>query len=1209
MDTISLEAVLRLKDQGYTKGMEAAMKAQAELAEGTERTSKSITGQMTAANIASRVIAHAFNAITNAVGGAVKRLDTLNNYPKVMQSLGYSAAASEQSINALSDGIEGLPTTLDSIVSSSQRLTASLGDLGDGTKTAIALNNLFLAGGQGAEAAARGLEQYNQMLASGKVDMQSWKTLLEVAPGQMNQLAQSMIGATANQKDLYSALQSGTLTMADLNAEIIRLNTEGGAGFASFSEQARAATGGIGTAWQNVQTAIVKGVANVIQSFDQAAQAAGMPGVAEALNGVKSVITTVFNGIAEAAKFLATNLQTIGSVALTVVAGIAAFKIADKIRTSIGNLSQSFGEAKGRLEAYRTAISKYGSAEKAAQAAAKASKRAVDLRARASRQAEKASRAQAEHLKAETDAEKARAAAAKAGGKNIELNKAATEASTKATHLKTQAEKQAALAEQRKAEAERQDTLATMAGASAEAADIANMSVKNILLNVMSGQLSIAKAAQEMFNRAVSANPIGMIITAITAAISILKVLADVLKSDAQKEFENFISSCKEAAEASKSAREEAVKAVDSADAQAESTGKLVNEVIALANAENKSEAQKTDLKAKIELLNASMEDLNLAYDEETDALNMSTVALKAKAQAYQAQIKYQARQEKMLELSKAQADADAKLAGLAEQTGLSVEDLTKRMEDYRKAGGDAALDLQDTFSGLNEIIPGTISNTSQLMIAFRDLVDEQAKNAETLEKLSKEQIAMEEAVTAAELAETQKRAAIQKKSVETRQRVLENFINLQQGALDRALANGTATMEMLSAKNQETAADLQNTWQNYKDAATNIFDALSGESELSVAKMIENLQKNQQVINQMGDNMSALRDRFASLGLDQALLDQFAEMGPEAAGYVANLASASDGQLQELANTYGQGGRLAWDRFTQGLGGEADAAAESVRGLVTQTETSLREAVTGANWHELSEDVVKGFAEGLQNDSEAVAASKKLGTDSIAATKGELQSNSPSKVYMNIGKDIVTGLTNGLSALRTRPVTILRTMLSDMLQVIRGQVGTFEVLGRNAGNGFANGLASTRSQIMQTAQSIATSVTQTIRKALDERSPSKVLEKLGSFAGKGFAIGLAKTEALVERVSGSIADTVANAVNGSGGSSFSASYAGGGSMEIQSLRAEIRELKDAILSQPIQITSEFDVNGREMARGTATYMRDELNRQDRLNNNLEGNR
>lgn len=1078
-ETLSLTAKLSVDNSEYLKGVKAAVEAQAELAGESEKASKGIMGQMTVANLASKAIAKAFQAITGAIGDAVKRVDTLNNYPKVMESLGYSSAEAEKSINALSDGIEGLPTTLDSIVSSSQRLTASLGDLGEGTETAIALNDLFLAGGQGAEAAARGLEQYNQMLAAGKVDMQSWKTLLEVAPGQMNQLAQSMLGTTANQRDLYKALQSGTITMSDLNAEVIRLDKEGGESFASFAEQARAATGGIGTAWKNIQTAVVKGVAKVIEEFDKGAKAASGGGIADGFNKIKKVISDVFNVVAKVAGFIGKHFETIIKVVGLAVGAFAAFKIITKVQSWVKNLGSGLTQLIARLT---------GSA------------------------------------------------------------------------------------------------VASGADAAAKTAE--------------TGATAAATGAQEGLNAAMAANPIGAIITLITAAVSAFMIFADLVKTDATRALENFNDECKQTIEASRSVREEGQKTAESLTAQAAANDVLIGELEDLIKAQDKQGGQTEAIKSKVAALNASIEGLVLSYDETTNQLNMSTKALRKNAKAIETQAKAQAEQQRLVDLQKQQSEIQSKVIKITQDYGMTLEEVNAYMEE----GGD----LVNTFSFM---LGDGAKAANGLVQSLISLKEEEKANEEAISALSTSVAHYAEETTAIEAAEAQKQAEIQKKSVETRQRVLENFISLQQGALDRALANGTATMEMLSAKNQETASALQETWSKYKDAATNIFDQLSGESELSVAKMIENLQKNQQVISQMGDNMRSLRDRFASLELDQAILDQLQELGPQAAGEIANLASASEAELREVAGLYAQGGTLAFDSYTYGMGEAADAAAEQVRSVVTQTETTLREAVANANWHELSEDVVKGFAEGLQNDSEAVTASKKLGTDAITATKGALDENSPSKVYTTIGKDVVTGFANGLSALRTRPVTILRTMLSDMLQVIRGQVGTFEVLGRNAGNGFANGLASTRSQIMQTAQSIATSVTQTIRKALDEHSPSKVLEKLGSFAGKGFAIGLAKTEALVERVSGSIADTVANAVNGSRGLSFSASYAGGGSMEIQSLRAEIRELKDAILSQPIQVTSEFDVNGREMARGTATYMRDELNRRDRLNNNLEGNR
>ena len=93
------------------------------------------------------------------------------------------------------------------------------------------------------------MEQFRQILAKGKPEMQDWRSLTSAMPGQMDQLAKSMLGPTASANDLYAALGGGkneaTLSIDDLLDAMVRLDTEGGDGIASFAEQAKSASGGI----------------------------------------------------------------------------------------------------------------------------------------------------------------------------------------------------------------------------------------------------------------------------------------------------------------------------------------------------------------------------------------------------------------------------------------------------------------------------------------------------------------------------------------------------------------------------------------------------------------------------------------------------------------------------------------------------------------------------------------------------------------------------------------------------------------------------------------------------------------------------------------------------------------------------------------------------------------------------------------------------
>ncbi|MBQ2659618.1 tape measure protein, partial [Candidatus Saccharibacteria bacterium] len=227
----------------------------------------------------------------------------------------------------MSDRLDGLPTTLNGIVGDVQKLTATLGNLNTGTVNAtslgLALNDMFLAGGKGTQAASNAMEQYNQMLAAGKPDMQSWRSILDAAPGQLNQLAKTLLGATANQNDLYEALKNGTVRFDDLNAAIVRLDSEGGEGFESFEAQARAATGGLGTALENVQNRIGKAIAKVIDHI-------GSEKIAEAINGISAGFSGVADVVIGIVDFLSQNTWILDLITGFFV-GLFAMGIASKV--------------------------------------------------------------------------------------------------------------------------------------------------------------------------------------------------------------------------------------------------------------------------------------------------------------------------------------------------------------------------------------------------------------------------------------------------------------------------------------------------------------------------------------------------------------------------------------------------------------------------------------------------------------------------------------------------------------------------------------------------------------------------------------------------------------------------------------------------------------------------------------------------------------
>ena len=311
---MQLQAVLSAIDKNFTSTLDQAIeaindvsKANNDMASKSASTGNSVEGdshkmvggfmQMATAMGAVAVAAKAFDVVKNAVGDAAQRFDTLNKYPKVMNALGYSTKDVAASSKTLNKGIQGLPTSLDSITKSAQQLAPLTGGANKAAQSAVALNDAFLASSASSEDASRGLLQYTQMLSTGKVDMMSWRTLMETMPISLRKVANAFgfAGKSAEQ-DLYQALQSGQITMDQLNDKFIELD-KGANGFAKL---AKTNSAGIQNAFENAHIAIVRGITSVMQAIDSSLHDNGLPGIADMITSVGDSIEGVFNKIVAA---------------------------------------------------------------------------------------------------------------------------------------------------------------------------------------------------------------------------------------------------------------------------------------------------------------------------------------------------------------------------------------------------------------------------------------------------------------------------------------------------------------------------------------------------------------------------------------------------------------------------------------------------------------------------------------------------------------------------------------------------------------------------------------------------------------------------------------------------------------------------------------------------------------------------------------------
>lgn len=286
-ESFSVEAILSATDKNMSSTMKKAIGACQSFGDRV----KSIVAGVGV----TKVIGASMNVLSSSLDGAINRFDTMQSYPKVMKSLGFSVEQSQKSVAKLNQSVQGLPTSLADVVTTSKSLSAVTGNIDKATDTTIALNHAFLASGSSSEDASRGLQQYSQMLAKGTVDMQSWRTLQETMAPALTKVSKKLGIAGGDANELYEALQNGTITFDQFNDAMIECDTETG----GFADTALEASKGIKTSMTNIKSAVQNLEQGFMSAMNNMLKSKAMGGLVDNLEKIKSKIYDFRNSIME----------------------------------------------------------------------------------------------------------------------------------------------------------------------------------------------------------------------------------------------------------------------------------------------------------------------------------------------------------------------------------------------------------------------------------------------------------------------------------------------------------------------------------------------------------------------------------------------------------------------------------------------------------------------------------------------------------------------------------------------------------------------------------------------------------------------------------------------------------------------------------------------------------------------------------------------
>ena len=266
----------------------------------------------TVSTLVSSVISTVCSTITSSLSSAISRVDTLNKFPTVLQNLGYSAEEAEEAVNKLSDSINGLPTTLDSIVGYVQNMLAVVGDVGTTTDFVIALNDAFVSFGATTTEVDTCMTQFTQMISTGTYDLQSWQSIMSACPGVLDAVAVAMLGADSSATTLREALNDGTISTEDFIEAMIDLDQNGTDSLTAFSDAASTASAGIATSMSLAAYQVVVQLGSIIDAIngDEGRITSFFDGVKSAIKAVGSVVTDFVTEAIDAIETFTSNLTS-----------------------------------------------------------------------------------------------------------------------------------------------------------------------------------------------------------------------------------------------------------------------------------------------------------------------------------------------------------------------------------------------------------------------------------------------------------------------------------------------------------------------------------------------------------------------------------------------------------------------------------------------------------------------------------------------------------------------------------------------------------------------------------------------------------------------------------------------------------------------------------------------------------------------------------
>lgn len=593
-----------------------------------------------------------------------------------------------------------------------------------------------------------------------------------------------------------------------------------------------------------------------------------------------------------------------------------------------------------------------------------------------------------------------------------------------------------------------------------------------------------ATISQWLLNEAMLANPAGILLSAVlglTAAVAMYSLTCeDVTEAESEitKQTKEEIEASKELNSAlsdSKKAREESVEAMAATE---KNVKEYIQQLDNLTKKENKTAEDKAKIQNIVDKLNASVEGLNLTYDAEADALNMTNGELERNTDVLLENMKVAAAREDLEQITKDQYEAEKQLRKEEELLGEQQRELTRLQYEATqeaKKHVDAAGNMVDVYTEID----GKVDNA---ITALDDLKAQHENTKQSVEDLGKEYL-------------------------ETLEYIDQGEATLEQ-AKESTNEFGESITEV-AGEVDEAYSEMAESVYDSVEKAISIFDAWDASTSASKETLQKNLDSQVAGLTEWGDNLESLATR-TDVAVNQEFLAYLAQLGPSAAGEIATLASMTSQELEAYQTKFAEAMTLPGEITNQIMESYTKAGEATTKGYTTGQTTEMAKGEPEKN-------------------------AKEMAKNSTDASEKQLEiSNGKSAVVEKQGEALPAGLAEGVKEKEEVATKQMKDTADAVVKTAEDNLDedTFKKLGETMGQAFADGLKAGLDSAVSAASEAAAQIVDAMSSAKEcvagyeegggdgqapkaTKAPGTTTQSINSFAAASMSVQSAGMQAV----------------------------------------------------------------------------------------------